>query len=67
MYVADVNRRFWFSFDGAGPTLAHAEDYDRQQTGGDDADDGQQRQRGGQVIATLNKLQVANDDTEPAR
>ena len=66
MHVADVDRRVRLSFHTARPTLAHAEDDDRQQTGGDDADDGQKCQGGGQVVATLNELQVPDDDTESA-
>jgi len=64
MHVADVDGRFWFPFHAARATLAHTEDDDRQQTGSDDADDWQKCEGGSKVKATLNKLQVADRDTE---
>jgi len=65
VYVADVDGRLPFRFHTARPTLVHTEDDHRQQAGGKDTDDWQERQTaGGHVIATLDERQVADDGTE---
>jgi len=66
LYVADVDRRLQFWFHAARPPLPHTDEHYRQQAGGDDADNWQQCQGRGEVVTTLNELQVADYCTESA-